>query len=356
MSPVTNYFKIHATKSDYDKAFGEAQAWAIENPDELPSFAARIYFVKEDALRQSISRSKRKKDRNPQGLQNQHGGNNKILTKWQEEAIRQYCYQQWEAGMGATYDMDLGTITYLRQEVENEDEQLELPNLPPSRPHHLWNTAAAIQSFIGRDPTLFSNDSKELFRRTMSNTAVELHKAHLTTIEHATLQEKIKAEGTRKKISRQSIHKGGSSATVGDLREKIRIRDESEKSESLKKARRALKLAIRRSTEALRVAGVQARRENRERKKTLDFCMANDTFPAPEDLILIREPDKNPTPLEAVSKTPEGHPKYLHAVLQLEKEFNGELDGEEILFRIGNTHKEEGLGVKYIESSPPPKV
>jgi hypothetical protein len=126
------------------------------------------------------------------------------------------------------------------QEVTDEDQELDLPKLPPTRLNELWNTTSAIQSFIGRDPTQFSDNSKELFQKTMVDTAVNLHKAHLTTVEHATLQEKIKAENNRKKTSRRSIHKGGSSATTGDLRERIRIRDDAEKGKALRKARKAL--------------------------------------------------------------------------------------------------------------------
>ncbi|KAH9214721.1 hypothetical protein DL95DRAFT_409096 [Leptodontidium sp. 2 PMI_412] len=166
----------------------------------------------------------------------------------------------------------------------------------------------------------------------------------------------IKAENTRKKSSRRSIHKGGSSATVRDLREKIRIRDEAERVDALRKAQKALDSAIRRHNESLRVIGVQARKENREKKRRVDACRRSSDLPAPEDLIPDREPDKSPNPLEAFKKTPEGHPEYLHIVLQLQKEYNRELEGEEVQFRLGDTHPQEGVGIKYIESSPPPPV
>jgi hypothetical protein len=48
-------------------------------------------------------------------MYNQHGGNNKILDAAQEEAIRQYCYKQWEMGLGATHQMVFAAICYLRQ-------------------------------------------------------------------------------------------------------------------------------------------------------------------------------------------------------------------------------------------------
>ena len=37
---------------------------------------------------------------------------------------------------------------------------------------------------------------------------------------------------------------------------------------------------------------------------------------------------------------------------KLEAEYNRDTTGEDIEFRIGNTHKEEGINIKYLESSP----
>ena len=92
MNSTLNYYGPHATKQDYDHAFNSARLWAINNPNEPCPTAARIYHVKEDALRQSVHWTKNKQ-RNSQGEYNKHGGNNKILNNAQEEAIRQYCYE-----------------------------------------------------------------------------------------------------------------------------------------------------------------------------------------------------------------------------------------------------------------------
>jgi hypothetical protein len=107
------YYYPHKTKPDYDQAFNNARLWALENDEESVLTAARVYHVKETALKVSVFRSKTRK-RNSQGVFNQWGGNNKILNEAQEEAIRQYCYDQWELGLGATHRMVLGAITYLR--------------------------------------------------------------------------------------------------------------------------------------------------------------------------------------------------------------------------------------------------
>jgi hypothetical protein len=112
-SSLDYYYYPHKSKPDYDRAFNAARLWAIENPTETSASSARIHHVKEEALRKAILRSKNRK-RNANGTYNTHGGNSKILNEAQEEAIRQYCYEQWEQGLGATHDMVLSAITFLR--------------------------------------------------------------------------------------------------------------------------------------------------------------------------------------------------------------------------------------------------
>lgn len=112
--PSTNFYGPHVTKADYDRAFNEARLWALESEQHRPTAAARIYHVKEHAVLKSVSRA-RQKVRNTDGLYNMWGGNNKILKEAQEEAIRQYCYEQWEMGLGATHQMVFAAICYLRQ-------------------------------------------------------------------------------------------------------------------------------------------------------------------------------------------------------------------------------------------------
>jgi hypothetical protein len=49
------YYFPHVTKPDYDRAFEQARQWALENLEESPITAARIYHVKWEALRKSVS-------------------------------------------------------------------------------------------------------------------------------------------------------------------------------------------------------------------------------------------------------------------------------------------------------------
>jgi hypothetical protein len=113
MDSPSTYYGPHLTKDDYNCALNNARIWALEHPEETPTTAARIYHVKEDSIRKVVLRS-RKKQRNSEGRYNSHGGNNKILNEAQEEAIRQYCYEQWEMGLGASHAMVFAAICHLR--------------------------------------------------------------------------------------------------------------------------------------------------------------------------------------------------------------------------------------------------
>ena len=114
MAELEYYHFPHITRQDYDCAFSDACLWVLEHPDECPITAARIFHVKEDTLKKSVLRSEQK-ERNSKGVYNTHGGNNKILDEAQEEAIRQYCYEQWEMGLGASHNMVYAAISHLRQ-------------------------------------------------------------------------------------------------------------------------------------------------------------------------------------------------------------------------------------------------
>jgi hypothetical protein len=46
------------------------------------------------------------------------------------------------------------------EEVEAE-ESLDLPPLLPTRPDEVWNTATTLRALTDRDPTTFSENSKE---------------------------------------------------------------------------------------------------------------------------------------------------------------------------------------------------
>jgi hypothetical protein len=83
------------SKPKYKARLASAIEWIQENPAEKDVTAGRIYDVKPQSIRMALKRIKRKDHK-------AHGGNNKILLDTQSEAVRVYCKEQHEAGLGAT--------------------------------------------------------------------------------------------------------------------------------------------------------------------------------------------------------------------------------------------------------------
>ena len=105
------------SKSDpvaYKKALVDAIEWKEgEGSAETFSTIGTIFQIDLDAIRIALNR-KANKTRNSSGTFNTHGGNNKILTPSQEDAILSYCYDQWEHGLGVTKRMVFEAICYLK--------------------------------------------------------------------------------------------------------------------------------------------------------------------------------------------------------------------------------------------------
>ncbi|CZT42113.1 uncharacterized protein RSE6_01957 [Rhynchosporium secalis] len=64
LNSAPNYYLLHETKSDYNRAFLQARQEALDDPGEKLAFYASIYFIKEDTLRKSVYRAKNIKIRN----------------------------------------------------------------------------------------------------------------------------------------------------------------------------------------------------------------------------------------------------------------------------------------------------
>ena len=74
----------------------------------------------------------------------------------------------------------------LIEEVK-EEESLDLPPLLPTRPDKVWNTAATLRALADRDPTTFSENSKETWIAIVKKVDIQLQKSHLQIIEHQAL-------------------------------------------------------------------------------------------------------------------------------------------------------------------------
>lgn len=168
---------------------------------------------------------------------------------------------------------------------------------------------------------------------------VQLQKSHLITIEHSTLQQKILAESKRKTTSRRSIHKGGPSARVEDLREKIRIRDEGEKVEALQKAEKRLVQAKNKARNELKSQGIQAKKDEKAKLARLKEYEAQDELSLPLDLVPFREPNKNPTALEKMQCTDEFYPKLVQQIREPKSHQDQGIGSSDVVFRLGDSKR-----------------
>jgi hypothetical protein len=195
-------------------------------------------------------------------------------------------------------------------ELEDKDNSHQ-PNLPliKRQATELWDTSAVIQSFQDRDPTQFSNYSIGLFHKTIKDVNTHLQKAHLDTLEHGALQDRIRNEHKRQSTSQQSIHpRGKDPATVAMLRASIQQRNEHEATKGYRLAKVRINRAISKQRKALLAAGIKARKDEKARLIHYQECEDQGELPNPGDLIPIRQPNKNPTPQEAYLLTPDAYP------------------------------------------------
>jgi hypothetical protein len=115
----------------------EALKFLQENPSEKPTTAARIYKVSVNTLYSYIRRAK---ERAITPMKATRGGQNRILSKAQIEAIYKYVEDSYHAGYGASKSMVLMAIGHLRA--------AEIP--PKAQPTPRW-----FQTFIKEHPALF---------------------------------------------------------------------------------------------------------------------------------------------------------------------------------------------------------
>lgn len=245
-----------------------------------------------------------------------------------------------------------------------EQDDLGLLALPPTCPLELQNIAATVQSLRDRDPTQFSKPSIQTFHITIKSVDIQLQKAYLATIEHLALQEKAQNEGKRKVTSRQSVYKGGPSATINKLREQKKARDEKESEEKLQKAKKKLSQAINQAKKDLTTQGIQARKDEKARLQQLKDCAEIDEFLDPVDLDCIHEPDKEPTVYKRLKTTKEFYPELVQQIWELEAQFGtdqgqdqGDSDKDDVIIRLEASQSQQKEDVlDYIDSSPPPPL
>jgi hypothetical protein len=160
----------------YKERLALAVEWYLENlPKEKATTAARIYNVKSNSVRVAAARQLEKKGR--VGII-QNGGQNKILSDTQDQAIIRYIRDQVEMGLGATKRMIFAAISHLK-EAESP------PKLPPS-----WRW---FQYWLKAHPSLHIIKTKPIARA-----RVEIHTEK--TVEE--WFDKLRAKLIERKITR----------------------------------------------------------------------------------------------------------------------------------------------------------
>jgi hypothetical protein len=156
-------------------------------------------------------------------------------------------------------------------------------------------------------------------------------------------------------VSRRSVFKGGGSPTVSTLRARIKERNEKENTERLRKAKKKLEQAKNKQKNHLLALGIQARKDNKARIARLQEVNARNGIPMFEDILPIREPDKDPTAEEKLLTIDEGHAGLVQVIKELEQLVPLEVkeDREVDIFTQTVVIEEEEEEVpEYRESSP----
>ena len=93
---------IDIIMSQKNPSISAAKEWLLQNPTESIAVAARLWHLSPGTLRVSIARDKKSTTTTPSPGS---GGLNKILTKAQIEALKDWIRAQSEQGLGATKKM-----------------------------------------------------------------------------------------------------------------------------------------------------------------------------------------------------------------------------------------------------------
>jgi hypothetical protein len=105
----------------------------------------------------------------------------------------------------------------------------------------------------------------------------------------------------RKLIARKSLGKGGS-LLASEALQKIKDKRRKEADEVLRKANTAVTRAENKQKEELRIQGVQARKDEKERRQYIQQHQALGTSIPDYMWIPIRDPQKEPTPTETEAR------------------------------------------------------
>ena len=138
--------------------------------------------------------------------------------------------------------------------------------------------------------------------------------AHLVDVDHQAIQAQVLEDQKRRTTSCKSLHKGGA-ISVADAGKKRDNRNKKERDDAVRKAQLAINRYVNKAKKELKAQGVQARKNEKNRKKRLqEFLVRGEELSIGID-VPIPDPEKNPSDADLEALLP--HPSLLEALNEL---------------------------------------
>jgi len=180
--------------------------------------------------------------------------------------------------------------------VPELEEEYQLPRLP--KPPSSYNECVLqLNEINDKIMDALSSSPRKRYTVTIDTTKDYLMLGSLHEMDMKKARASQVESHKAKLNARLSFQKGGS-ILASDALEQKKVKARKAAEEKLKKAQKAVTRAENQAKEELRIKGVAARREERERVKAISEHQALGIQPPPEMWIPIRDPQKNPLPEE----------------------------------------------------------
>ena len=205
--------------------------------------------------------------------------------------------------------------------------------------------------------------SQKRYGETLEKVIVQLSYAHLVESEHQFFQARLLGDQKRRTSSRKSLHKGGV-ISVAQARRKREERVQKEKDSAIQKTEFTIQQQVNSANKKLRARGAKARKEEKERKKLVQYLKSRGQPLLIGGEISIRDPEKNPTEAERVALLPhislveklnELRPPEVSVLGQVETKVGEEEKRAEVVFTteaLEEAPDEPAEGWEAIDSEP----
>ena len=202
----------------------------------------------------------------------------------------------------------------LSEEGQLDDDANDLPILPQHLPRTYQECSKAFNEWEFRVPHEFSSPSRKRYKLAIAASKIHLGRASLQQQDHRAIQNRLFQEQRARATNRKSLNYGGP-LDIEKARATKRAKEQRRRDEAIRKAKKAIDDFVKKAKKDLNRRGVDARRAERERKKAfIELEAKGESIPA-ELYVVIRDPEKDPTPDELESLEP--HPSLVQALNDL---------------------------------------